>query len=169
MRPSRDGLCGVITQAVEPSLEVLGYRLVLVKLSDAARRKTLTLMAERNDGQPMGIEDCTTVSRTASALLDVEDPIATAYDLEVCSPGIDRPLTRAADFTRYAGYEAKCETIFPLEGRKRFKGRIKGMEDETIILTMPEGEAKIPFNTIRTAKLVLTDELVREHFKKQKK
>jgi ribosome maturation factor RimP len=153
IRPSKDGLCGVITHILEASLEALGYRLVLVKLADVAGRKTLTLMSERKDGQAMGIEDCTTVSRTASALLDVEDPIATAYDLEVCSPGIDRPLTRAEDFARYAGYEAKCETIFPIEGRKRFKGKIKGLEKDDIILTMPEGEAKIPFNTIRTAKL----------------
>jgi ribosome maturation factor RimP len=158
-----------ITRALEPSLAALGYTLVLVKLGDGSGRKTLTLMTERTDEVPMGIEDCTTVSRTASALLDVEDPIATAYDLEVCSPGIDRPLTRPKDFERYAGYEAKCETIFPVEGRKRFRGRIKGIEDGTILLTMPDGEAKIPFTTLRTAKLVLTDELVRQHFKKQKK
>lgn len=147
----------------------MGYALVLVKLADGSRRKTLTLMAERTDDKMMSFDDCAEISRTVSALLDVEDPIAGAYDLEVSSPGIDRPLTKPQDFTRFAGYEAKCETMVPIDGRKRFKGAIVGIEGEVITFKMPEGEAKVPFSNIRTAKLVMTDALVEAHLKKQKK
>ena len=131
----------------------MGYGLVQVRLTDAGRRKTLSLIAERLDGVAMGIDDCTAISRTASALLDVEDPISTAYDLEVCSPGIDRPLTKAADFLRYVGQEAKCETLLPIDGRRRFRGVLKGMEDDKVVLAMPEGEVKLAFSGIRNAKL----------------
>src|ERR1700722_4468978 len=95
-----------ITAAIEPSLANMGYALVQVKLADGARRKTLTIMAERRDNGAMGFADCSAISERASALLDVEDPIVSAYDLEVCSPGIDRPLTRLQDFVRFAGFEA---------------------------------------------------------------
>jgi ribosome maturation factor RimP len=145
-----------ITQAIAPSLEAMGYSLVLVRLADG-KRKTLSIMAERTDAQGMSFDDCTAISRTVSALLDVEDPIQTAYDLEVCSPGLDRPLTRAEDFVRFAGLEAKAESWLPIEGRKRFRGVIRGMQGDVIIMDMPEGEAKIPFSNIRTAKLVVTD------------
>ena len=143
-----------VRASIEPSLEAMGYRLVLIKLADGSRRKTLMLMAERKDDTPMGFDDCAEISRMASALLDVEDPITGAYDLEVCSPGLDRPLTRLADFDRYAGQEAKVETLIPLEGRRRFRGRIR-TENESVVLSLPEGgEAKIDFSNIRTAKLV---------------
>jgi len=158
-----------ITQTIEPSLESMGYGLVLIKLADGSRRKTLTIMAERTDDQSMSFDDCTEISRTVSALLDVEDPITSAYDLEVCSPGIDRPLTKLADFKRFAGYEAKIETMIPVDGRKRFKGQLKGTDKELIAVAMPEGEVSIPFSHIRVAKLVMTDALVEEHLKKQKK
>jgi ribosome maturation factor RimP len=155
-----------ITATIEPSLEAMGYTLVQIKLADGSRRKTLTVTAERQDEQAMGFDDCAEISRTISALLDVEDPIQGAYDLEVSSPGLDRPLTRPADFSKYAGYEAKCETFIPLDGRKRFRGILKGMEGEHVIIDMPEGEARIAFSNIRTAKLVLTDELVAAAMKK---
>jgi len=144
-----------ITQAIEPSLEAMGYAIVQVRLADGAKRRTLTIMAERKDDVNMGFDDCTQISNTVSALLDVEDPITTAYNLEVCSPGLDRPLTKLADYTRYLGHEAKIETIFPVEGRKRFRGVIKGVEKEVITLAMPEGEAQVSFPHIRTAKLVI--------------
>src|SRR5437762_1305523 len=99
-----------ITETIEPSLEAMGYALVQVRLNDGGR-KTLSVMAERTDAQPMGVEDCTQISRQVSALLDVEDPISGAYDLEVCSPGIDRPLTKLKDFERFVGQEAKVETM----------------------------------------------------------
>lgn len=147
-----------ITQAVEPSLSSLGYAIVQVKFADGARRKTLTIMAERADGTPMGFDDCTEISRTVGALLEVEDPITTAYDLEVCSPGLDRPLTRIEDYTRFAGQDAKVETMIPIDGRKRFRGVIKAVKGEAVTLVMPEGnEVEIVVNLIRTAKLVAAD------------
>ena len=158
-----------ITQTIEPSLDSLGYALVLVKLGDGGKRKTLTVMAERKDDVNMSFDDCTEISRTVSALLDVEDPITTAYNLEVCSPGIDRPLTKLADYTRFKGLEVKLETIFPVDGRKRFRGVIKGVDKETVQLAMPEGEVQIVFAHIRTCRLVMTDALVEAHVKKEKK
>lgn len=158
-----------ITATIEPSLNALGYGVVQVKLSDGARRKTLMIMAERLDDVMMGFDDCSEISRTVSALLDVDDPITGAYDLEVCSPGLDRPLTRLADYTKYAGHEAKCETFIPLDGRKRFRGILKGTHGEDILLDMPEGEARVPFSHIRTAKLVMNDALVAAAMKKQAK
>lgn len=115
----------------------------------------------------MGVDDCTEISRTASALLDVEDPIAGPYDLEVSSPGLDRPLTKLSDFERFAGHEAKCETLLPLDGRRRFRGVLQGVDKDNILLAMPEGKARIPFSAIRTAKLVLTDELAAQALKKK--
>lgn len=161
-----------IRDTLEPSLKAMGYTLVQLKLADGARRKTLTLMAERQDDQPMGIGDCSDISRMAGALLEVEDPISGAYDLEVCSPGIDRPLTRFADFSRYKGYEAKLETMVPMEGRKRFRGIIGNAksEGERIELALPEGDTvEIAFSNLRSARLVMTDALVAEHLRKQKK
>jgi ribosome maturation factor RimP len=144
-----------ITTIIEPSLNAMGYTLVQVKLADGMRRKTLTVMAERQDGKGMGFDDCAEISRMASALLDVDDPITSAYDLEVCSPGLDRPLVKIEDFKRYAGQEAKAETLIPIEGRRRFRGVIGGVEDDVIVITMPEGgEARLSFNNIRTAKLI---------------
>jgi ribosome maturation factor RimP len=166
MRPS--GLCGDIAEAVEPSLLEMGYALVQVKLSDQ-RRKTLSIMAERADGAGMGIEDCTQISRTVSALLDVEDPIQTAYDLEVCSPGLDRPLTKPEDFRRFAGNEAKLETVLPIEGRRRFRGKIEALEgNETIVMLIDGNEVKIKMNNVRSAKLIATDAVIESHLKKKK-
>lgn len=145
-----------ITQAIEPSLAAMGYGVVQIKLGDAGRRKTLTVMAERSDAAPMGMEDCVEISRQISALLDVEDPIQTAYDLEVCSPGLDRPLTKLADFLRYVGKEAKLETYAPLnviDGRKRFRGMLLSVDGEIIRMRVEEGEVEIPFKDVRIAKL----------------
>lgn len=150
-----------IRQAIEPSLDDMGYTIVLLRLMDGARRKTLQVMAERKDETGMSFDDCTDISRTVGALLEVEDPITGAYDLEVCSPGLDRPLTRLSDFTRYAGYEAKIEAHIPIDGRKRFKGTIGKTKGETIHISMPEGEVDIPHNNIRTAKLVMTETLLK--------
>ena len=151
-----------ITQIVEPSLLAMGYAVVLIRMADGGRSKTLTIMAERTDGVNMSFDDCTEISRTVSALLDVEDPITTAYNLEVCSPGLDRPLTKPADYERFAGEEAKLETLLPIDGRKRFRGMIKGIVKDVISLSMPEGEAAIPFSLVRTAKLVVADTVVKK-------
>lgn len=146
---------------VEPSLNAMGYTLVLIRLLEGGKR-TLRIMAEHIDGKPMTADNCADISRQVSALLDVEDPIAGAYNLEISSPGIDRPLVKLSDFERFSGYEARLETRLPIEGRKRFKGRLKGLEKEEIIVSMEEGGlVRIPFSMLHAAKLVLNDELLK--------
>jgi len=157
-----------ITEIIEPSLEAMGYNIVQVKLSDGAKRKTLSVMAERLDDVMMGFDDCTEITNTVSALLDVDEPISGAYNLEVCSPGIDRPLTKRDDYKRFAGQEIKAETIIPVGGRKRFRGVLKGIEGDKISLVVDGVEVELPFTHIRTAKLVMTEELVAKDLKKQK-
>ncbi len=145
---------------VTPTLDGMGYELVRVMMQGKAR-PTLQIMAERKDGQPMTVEDCATLSRALSAFLDVEDPIGGAYVLEVSSPGIDRPLTRAKDFANWAGFDARVETELPVEGQKRFKGKLTGLDDMGRIgLETETGEVRIPLTVIKQAKLVLTDELI---------
>ncbi len=135
----------------------MGYSLVQVKLADG-RRKTLSIMAERTDEVSMSFDDCTEITRMVSALLEVEDPITSAYDLEVCSPGIDRPLTKLVDFIRFSGHEAKVETMIPVEGRKRFRGTVQGTKGDVVTLKMPEGnDVSFPFTHVKTARLVLSD------------
>ncbi|MFD2235476.1 ribosome maturation factor RimP [Phaeospirillum tilakii] len=153
---------------ITPSLEAMGYELVRVQMQ-GNQRPTLQVMADRVDGAAMSIEDCTEISRALSALLDVEDPIAGAYTLEVSSPGLDRPLTRPKDFVRWAGHEVKLETAQPIEGRKRFRGRLDGLDAEgRVVLTLDEGGAvALPLAEVRGAKLVLTDDLIRAAIKDQ--
>lgn len=160
------GVAARVAAAVEPTIEGLGFRLVRVKVS-SANGCTVQVMAERPDGS-MSVADCEAVSRAVSPVLDLEDPVPQAYTLEVSSPGIDRPLTRSSDFERWAGYEAKIEMDVPLAGRKRFRGLVRGVADGAALLELPdvrEGEdklARLPLADIGDARLVLTDELVRE-------
>jgi ribosome maturation factor RimP len=148
-----------IIPLIEPSLEAMGYRLVRVAFL-GARRATLQIMAERHDDAPMTVEDCTEISRSVSAILDVADPIADAYTLEVSSPGIDRPLTRPEDYDRFAGFEAKIELGEPIEGRKRFRGRLLGRAADQVRLAAETGEVTLPFTAIAKAKLVITPDLL---------
>ena len=149
-----------IAEMIGPSLTAMGYDLVRVMLQ-GRQRPVLQIMAERLDGAGMTVEDCADISRQVSALLDVEDPIEGAYSLEVSSPGIDRPLTRAKDYTRFTGFEAKLETAEPIEGRKRFRGKILGLDDQGCVKLLAEdAEWAIPLVAVRSAKLVLTDELI---------
>jgi ribosome maturation factor RimP len=148
-----------IVEIIAPSLAGMGYDLVQVRLLEGGRC-TLQVMAERVDGKAMTVDDCADISHSVSALLDVEDPIKGTYTLEISSPGIDRPLVKADDFRRFCGYEAKLETKLPVNGRKRFKGRLKGMEEENVVIETEEGVAAIPFSMVRSAKLLLTDELL---------
>lgn len=150
---------GKIEAMIAPSLEAMGYRLVRLALT-GGRRATLQIMAERTDSQAMGVEDCTEISRTVSALLDVADPIAGAYLLEVSSPGIDRPLVRREDFARFAGLEAKIELHGPVDGRKRFRGRLLGVEGDQLRLLVDAIPIVLPIAAIARAKLVLSDELL---------
>lgn len=151
-----------IADLIGPSVEALGYELVRVTLA-GSQRKVLQIMAEPQDGRIMSVEDCARVSRAISAILDVEDPISGAYSLEVSSPGIDRPLTRPKDYDRFKGHEAKIETHEPVEGRKRFKGILKGVEGDAVKIDSEGAELALPFNQIAKAKLVLTDALIAAH------
>ena len=149
-----------IDRLIAPTLAGMGYALVRARLSGGGRR-TLQVMAERSDGATMKIEDCAEISRALSALLDVEDPIEGAYDLEVSSPGIDRPLVRLDDFARFVGFDAKIETARPIDGRKRFSGRLDGVSAGRVRIDLGGGNvAALPHEDIREAKLVLTDELI---------
>jgi len=153
---------GRIEQIVTPSIEAMGFEVVRVRVT-GGERPILQIMAERVDRAPMTVEDCADLSRSISAVLDVEDPITGAYTLEISSPGIDRPLTRPSDFTRFAGFEARMETRVAVDGRKRFKGILKGLENDLVVLETEEGAARIPLDAVQKAKLVLTDDLIRAH------
>lgn len=146
---------------IDPTLDGLGYDLVRVQVQ-GTKRQTLQVMAERRDGAAMTVDDCSTISHALSAVLDVEDPIPGAYNLEVSSPGIDRPLTRARDFAEWAGFDAKLETDSMVAGRKRFSGQLMGLDEagENIRLTAEDGEHLIPVARVARAKLVLTDALI---------
>ncbi|MBF0166950.1 MAG: ribosome maturation factor RimP [Alphaproteobacteria bacterium] len=157
-----------VAQIIEEPLKSLGYDLVRVQVNGAAKRATLQVMAERIDGVAMTIEDCTAISRALSPILDVADPIAGAYVLEVSSPGIDRPLVRPKDFERWAGFEARLETRQPVDGRKRFKGLLLGLEGEEVKLKDEAGiEFRLPITALTKAKLVLTDTLIKHTMQQQ--
>jgi ribosome maturation factor RimP len=149
-----------IARIIEPSLDAMGYRLVRLMQTGGQHRPTLQIMAERCDDAPMTVEDCAQISRSVSALLDVADPIAGAYLLEVSSPGIDRPLVRPEDYDRFAGFEARIDLAEPLDGRKRFRGRLLGREGGDVRLAVEAAEVRLPLAAIARAKLVLTDDLL---------
>ena len=166
------GVSARVATIAEPVIEQLGYRLVRVKVS-AADGCTVQIMVERPDGT-MVVEDCETVSRALSPVLDMADPIDKAYRLEVSSPGIDRPLVRKSDFDRYAGHLVKIETEIPIAGRKRFRGLLIGTEGEAARIRQDDTEAGeaaeilLPIEEMSEAKLVLTDELVTESLRRGK-
>jgi ribosome maturation factor RimP len=150
---------GRIEKLIVPSLEAMGFALVRVRLC-AAPRRTLQIMIERSDQTSMTVDCCAEASTAISAILDVEDAVSGSYVLEVSSPGIDRPLVRLNDFERFAGCEAKIELKWPIDGRKRFRGRLLGIDGENVRIALNEGDAELPFGAIGAAKLVLTDELI---------
>jgi ribosome maturation factor RimP len=166
------GLSARVATIAEPVIEQLGYRLVRVKVS-GADGCTVQIMAERPDGT-MAVEDCEMVSRALSPVLDMADPIERAYRLEISSPGIDRPLVRKSDFDRYAGHLVKIETEIPIDGRKRFRGLLVGIEGEAARIRGDETEAGepteflLPIDEMSEAKLVLTDELVTQALRREK-
>ncbi len=146
-----------IAAMIEPSLVAMGYRVVRVVLT-GGRRARLLVMAERGDEAPMTVEDCALLSRSLSALLDLADPIAGAYTLEVSSPGIDRPLVRAQDYDRFAGREARIELSRPIEGRRRFRGRLMGTSEGAVRLALSGGEISLPLGSVLRARLIGDDE-----------
>jgi ribosome maturation factor RimP len=144
---------------VGPSIEAEGFELVRVKLT-IGEPQTLQIMAERIDGEQMTVKHCAGISRLVSAILDVEDPIPGTYTLEVSSPGIDRPLVKEKDFERFAGYEARLETTAPVDGRRRFRGRLDGIGEAGVRIAVDGVTAVVPFEMIDRAKLVMTDALL---------
>ena len=158
--PRHEGLEARIADAILPTLGHLGYELVRVQVS-GKETPTVQVMADRADGATFTVEDCEAISHAIGAVLDVEDPIRGEWMLEVSSAGIDRPLTRAKDWNRFAGHVATLELAVPLEGRKRFKGIALGADAEAARLRLEDGtEMSFPRSNIRKAKLVLTDELI---------
>ncbi|MDR9392772.1 ribosome maturation factor RimP [Roseovarius sp. SYSU LYC5161] len=155
-----------LAEIVTPVIEDLGFELVRIRLM-GGKTATLQIMAEKPDG---GIEvnDCAEISNAVSAVLDVEDPITDAYTLEVSSPGIDRPLTRLKDFEDFEGYEAKLETSELIDGRKRFKGVLAGVDGSEVLINIDAGTVGLEFDWLSDAKLVLTDELIKEMLKARK-
>ena len=143
---------------VAPALEGLGYDLVRVRFGGGG--PVLQIMVERQDRSNMTVDHCAEASRTLSALLDVEDPIPQAYSLEVSSPGIDRPLTRPADFERFAGFEARVELEDDIAGQRRFRGRLEGLEGGVLKLQTDGGQAALPLAAVKSAKLLMTDALL---------
>lgn len=160
------GLAAEVAGVVEPVLEDLGFRLVRVMVTGAATDRVLQVMAERPDGA-ISIDDCEEISKALSPALDVADPIAGTYRLEISSPGIDRPLVRPSDFDDWSGHEVKLELKQPVDGRKRFKGVLEGFEAGEVRIAADAGKLGLqhlgfPVALIADAKLVLTDELIRE-------
>jgi ribosome maturation factor RimP len=149
-----------IESMIAPSLAAMGYRIVRIAFTGGGRGATLQIMAERDDEASMTVDDCAAISHAVSALLDVADPIASSYMLEVSSPGIDRPLTRREDFERFAGFEAKIDLKEPLEGRRRFRGKLLGTDGQQVSLRVDGETQRLPLAGIARAKLVLTDELI---------
>ncbi len=155
-------LAGIVT----PAIEGLGFELVRIRLMGGAT-PTLQIMADRPQGG-IEVEDCAKISTAVSAVLDVEDPIEENYTLEVSSPGIDRPLTRLKDFEAWKGWEARLETTELIDGRRRFKGTLAGVEGEEVLVEIEEGTIGLQFDWLSEAKLILTEDLITEMLRQKK-
>lgn len=164
-----DPLAQRLRALLEPAATAQGFRLVRVRMTGQGGSRTLQLMAEREDGT-MTVEDCADLSRALSAILDVEDPVEGHYSLEISSPGIDRPLVSLVDFAAYAGHWAKVKLDEAIDGRKRFQGVLRGVEDDIVLIETEDAgqwtRHALPFSELSEAKLLLTDELIEEALKK---
>ena len=161
-----------LTDIIKPITDQMGFRLVRVKMIGQGAQRVLQVMAERPDGT-MDVEDCADLSRELSVMLDVTDPIEGNYSLEVSSPGIDRPLVSLEDYDRFQGYTAKIELSELIDGRRRFRGPLHGVEDQEVLIeTEVEGKGRVilglPFELIGEAKLVLTDDLIEASLREEK-
>ena len=157
-----DGRGAEVEKLISPTLSAMGFAIVRVLISGEKRPK-LQVMVEQADGECVTLDHCASISRAIGAILDVEDPISGSYTLEVSSPGIDRPLTRLSDFDRFAGLDARVEMQYPIAGRRRFTGRIAGVEGANVLLEGDDGPVALDFSGIAKAKLLMTDELVAMH------
>lgn len=156
-----------LTEMLAPSMADLGYEIVRISIQ-GGDVKTVQIMAEREDRNAMTLSDCEKISRTASALLDVEDIFQNKYMLEISSPGVDRPLVRESDYSRFSGYDAKIETLHDINGRKRFKGKILSYDEttHTVHFSFEDQRLEIAFSEISKAKLLLTDTIMQKQPKK---
>ncbi len=155
-----------MAEIITPVIEDMGFELVRVRLM-SGKATTLQIMADKPDGG-IEVDDLGLISQAIGAVLDVEDPILDEYTLEVSSPGIDRPLTRLKDFDAFEGYEAKIETEELIDGRRRFKGELAGVEGDEVLINVEEGTIGLKFEWLTDAKLVLTDDLIREMLRQRK-
>jgi len=159
-----------MAEILTPVIEDMGFEVVRIRLM-GGKTNTLQVMAERPEGG-IEVDECADISTAISAILDVEDPLEDTYTLEVSSPGIDRPLTRLKDFETFEGYEAKLETTDMIDGRRRFKGVLAGVEGEDVLINIEQGAETVTiglnFDWLSDAKLVLTDELIKEMLKQRK-
>ena len=159
-----------LASIVTPAIEGLGFELVRIRLM-GGKSPTLQIMADRPEGG-IEVDDCAKISTTVSAVLDVEDPLDDAYVLEVSSPGIDRPLTRLKDFDIWQDYEARIETTELIDGQRRFKGVLRGIEGEDVLIEIESGGQEVViglnFDWLSDAKLILTDELITEMLRQKK-
>lgn len=146
-----------------PLIESMGFDVVRIRLRDIMGRRTLQYMIERQDGAALHVDDCSKLSHALSAMLDVEDPIEGMYDLEVSSPGIDRPLTRRKDFVDYIGFEAKIETVMPINGRKRYRGILETVQEENVAIRVDNDTHLVPLDKIADAKLIMNDHLIQAY------
>ena len=154
-----------IARLIEPAVKELGFDLVRVAMIGGTSDPTVQVMAERSDTRQLTIDDCADISRKLSELLDAEeaagrDPIDGGYRLEVSSPGIDRPLTRPKDYADWAGHEARLKLADSLQGAKQLSGIVEGIDDNVVTIATPKGVREVPFESIASAKLLLTDKLI---------
>nr|WP_218061555.1 ribosome maturation factor RimP [Ameyamaea chiangmaiensis] len=158
--PHLTGLDARIAAMIAPTLADMGFELVRVSVL-GRETPTIQIMADRIDGSLIAIEDCEQISHAVGAVLDIDDPIPGAWSLEVSSAGIDRPLTRAKDWVRFAGHLARAEVNVPIDGRRRFVGIVLGAEDGSARMRLDDGsEVALPLDDLRKARLVLTDALI---------
>jgi ribosome maturation factor RimP len=155
-----------MAEIITPVIEDMGYELVRVRLM-SGKITTLQIMADKPEGG-IEVDDLAKINQALGAVLDVEDPIIEEYTLEVSSPGIDRPLTRLKDFDMFEGYEAKIETEELVGGRRRFKGELAGIDGDEVLINVEEGTVGLKFDWLSDAKLVLTDELIKEMLRQRK-
>lgn len=156
-----------LAELLNPILEDLGFEMVRVRLSNG-NPSTLQIMADRLDGQ-IGVDELAEINTSVGTILDVEDPIPENYTLEISSPGIDRPLTRIKDFDSFQGFEAKVETTELIDGRRRFRGVLAGVNNDEVLINLEEGTIGLKFTWLSDARLVLSDDLIKKMLKKNTK
>ncbi|GIR44766.1 MAG: ribosome maturation factor RimP [Paracoccaceae bacterium] len=156
-----------LAELLNPILEDLGFEMVRVRLSNG-NPSTLQIMADRLDGQ-IGVDELAEINTSVGTILDVEDPIPENYTLEISSPGIDRPLTRKKDFDSFQGFEAKVETTELIDGRRRFRGVLAGVNNDEVLINLEEGTIGLKFTWLSDARLVLSDDLIKKMLKKNAK